>query len=71
MFRRRKLSKLIFEAADVLPVRAAVLREEAAGRPEDEAQEIMDAAAGLVRLYHRLTNRARRRWKRERERNQL
>jgi hypothetical protein len=64
---RQHVSKLIYEMAELLPVRAAVLQKEALGRPAEEAAEILDAAAGMTRLYGRLTARARRRWKTERE----
>ncbi len=64
---RRKVDKLIFEVADILPQRAAELREQASGRPLDEEQEILDAAASMSRLYARLTNRARARWSKERQ----
>jgi len=64
---RRKVDKLIFETADLLPQRAAELREQASGRPKDEEEEIMAAATAMTRLYGRLTERARRRWMREKE----
>jgi hypothetical protein len=67
MARYRKIDNLLFETAEMLPVRAAALREQAAGRPKDEEDEIMDAASAMTRLYGRLTSRARKRWKHERE----
>jgi hypothetical protein len=68
---RRKIDKLIFEVADILPQRAAELREQATGRPRDEEEEIMSAATAMDRLYGRLTERARRRWVREKESLQI
>ncbi len=62
---RPRVSKLIFEKAEILPIRAAELRKQAAGRPLDESEEILDAAVSMVRLYTRLTERAKKRWEKE------
>jgi hypothetical protein len=63
----RNLDRLLQETADLLTPHAAELRKQAAGRPKDEEEELMLAATGLTRLYGRISARAHRRWRRERE----
>jgi hypothetical protein len=65
----RKLDNLLQETADLLTPKAAELPKQVAGRPKEEAEELMSAAMGLTRLYERMIARAYRRWKKERELN--